>query len=262
MRDLLGLLPEGDFGFRLTLRRGDLAEFFAPTSAHEVLLETRRKYLAESPDDYAILRDEGQVAWEEFCALVSTWYGRSVPADPVLTGGVVEPDVLILTRDREGTFRLRGGVVVFPSHWALAHKLDQTLLEIHGVVPGLNAAIGPAINRYLDKLKPGFSAGRPNWGLAATDALNLHPGVHPPRLTAELDLDHMWLRIEDQILSPLPNTGALLFGIRIERICLAEVLQDERVRRRFHHILVTMPPAVAAYKGLTEVLPKLRSATR
>ena len=72
-----------------------------------------------------------------------------------------------------------------------------------------------------------------------------------------MPLDDIWLRIEEQNLSVLPENDAILFGIRIERIRLTEVLADNEIRQRFHHTLKTMPPAVATYKGLSNVLPDL-----
>lgn len=262
MRDLRELFPKDDFGFRLTLRRGAPSDFFAPSEEHESILAERRRCLAEAPDDYAIIPEVARPAWNEFCGVAGEWIGQSVPEDPVTAGGIVEPDVILMTRDADGVFRLTGGVVVFPSHWALADKLEKALLEIHGVVPGLNASIGPAIDRYLDRLKPGFSAGRPNWGLAATDAMNLHPAINPPRLTRGMSIDDIWLRIEEQNLSVLPETGAVLFGIRIERIRLKEVLANVEIRHRFHHTLKTMPATAAAYKGLADVMPNLLELSR
>ena len=65
--------------------------------------------------------------------------------------------------------------------------------------------------------------------------------------------DDIWLRIKEQNLSVLPETGAVLFGIRIERIRLNEVLANDELRSRFHHTLQSMPPAAAAYKGMSDV---------
>ena len=257
MRNLLELFPEDGFGFRLTLRRGTPADFFRPSVESASILAERRRVLAESPHHYAIVPEMAQSAWTEFCARAEEWIGQDLSDNPVTVGGMVEPDVLLMTRDRDGVFRLAGGVVVFPSHWALADKLGQTLSEIHGVVPGLNSAIGPAIDRYLEKLKPGFAAGRPNWGLAATATMNLHPATHPARLVRGMSFDDIWLRVEEQNLSVLPESGAILFGIRIERVRLRVVLADDEVRRRFRHTLETMPAAVATYKGLNEVMPDL-----
>ena len=257
MRDLRELFPEDDFGFRLTLRRGSPAEFFAPTSDSVDVLTERRKWLEKSPQDYSVLTDAGRDAWAEFSAAATAWTGQSISSDPVVAGAQLEPDVVLLCRDGAGHFRVAGGVVVFPSHWSLREKIGLTLLEVHGVVPGLNTAIGPAIDRYLDRLKPGFAAGRPNWGLAATNAMNLHPAIKPPPLIAGMPPEDIWLRIEEQNLSPLPESGGILFGIRIERVRLSEALQDPEVRRRFYHTVATMPAEVAAYKGMSDVLPDL-----
>ena len=256
------LFPVDDFGFRLTLRRTDPAEFFTSTAEGSEVLAERSRWLASSPHDYAILTQSAEPAWAEYVEWATAWHGEPLSADPVQAGQQLEPDVVLLCRDAAGVFRVAGGVVVFPSHWALADKIGLTLLEVHSVVPGLNAAIGPAIDKYLDKIKPGFAAGRPNWGLAATDAWNLHPSVGAPKLVAGMTPDQMWLRVERQILTPLPKTGAMLFGIRIERMRLDRVLADPEVRRRFHHAIATMPPAVAAYKGLTKVLSALLQQSR
>ena len=87
--------------------------------------------------------------------------------------------------------------------------------------------------------------------------MNLHPATHPARLVRGMPFDDIWLRVEEQNLSVLPETGAILFGIRIERVRLQDVLADDEVRRRFRHTLETMPAAVATYKGLNEVMPDL-----
>jgi hypothetical protein len=257
MSDLKDLFSEESFGFRLTLRRSNWAEFFAPTADGPAMLAEREKWLQRAPGDYAILTESARAAWNEFVDLAAAGCGQSLSPDPAALGTQLEPDIVLLDRGEAGTFRVVGGVVVFPSHWALADKIGLSLREVHGVVPGLNTAIGPAIDTYLDKIKPGFSAGRPNWGLAATDALNLHPATRPPRLIAGMSSDQMWLRIERQLLTSLPHSGAVVFGIRIERVRLATVLLDPEVRRRFHRTIATMPPAVAAYKGLDAVIPDL-----
>lgn len=225
------------------------------------MLAERAKWLEQAPQDYAVMSEGARTGWNEFVELASEWSGESVSTDPIQTGRQLEPDVVLLSRDRDGTFRVSGGVVVFPSHWSLPEKIGRTLLEVHGVVPGLNVAIGPAIDKYLDKIKPGFAAGRPNWGLAATDAWNLHPNVKAPKLVAGLRTDQMWLRVERQMLTPLPRSGDMLFGIRIERIRLDHALNDIEVRRRFHRTITTMPAEVAAYKGLTEVRSELLSVS-
>ncbi|MES1166778.1 MAG: heme-dependent oxidative N-demethylase subunit alpha family protein, partial [Pseudomonadota bacterium] len=148
--------------------------------------------------------------------------------------------------------RLRAGAVCFPSSWALTEKTGLTLDEIHGVVPGLNPALAPAIGQFLGKLRPGAPFERANWGLAATPELNLHPALARPRLGA-LDVPRTWVRVEYQILAALPQTSGILFGIHIRNVPLAEILADPALRAGLHRALATMPDALAAYKGLTPV---------
>ncbi len=59
MSDWSDLFPADDFGFRLTLRRGDPAEFFAPTAEANEILAERKKALEEVPENYAVIAPDG-----------------------------------------------------------------------------------------------------------------------------------------------------------------------------------------------------------
>ena len=72
-----------------------------------------------------------------------------------------------------------------------------------------------------------------------------------------MSAEHVWLRVEHQSLLRLPDTGAVLFGIRIENVSLPEVLAHAETRRGLAHQLSTMPDPTAAYKGLTAARPRL-----
>jgi hypothetical protein len=255
------LWDDEDFGFRLILKRGRLAEFFAPTPASSERLAERKRWLIAAPEDYVAESKSGAVVWQEFAELVEQWTGVSMPPRACQVGAGVEPDVVFLRRDAEGVFRITDGVVVFPTSWAFSEKIGLTLAETHGVVPGLNAAIGPAIDRFLHGLKPGVVAARSNWGMAATAELNLHPGLKRPRLTAEVQPDMTWIRVEHQILTVLPRTGAVMFGIRIALHPLTEVLAGVSSMAGLHRALSTMPPPVADYKGLAAAMPELLRLT-
>jgi len=165
----------------------------------------------------------------------------------------LEPDFLLLSRDPAGLFRLRGGALCFPTGWALEEKLGHTLDFIHGVVPGLNAALGPPIQQFLTRLKPGAAFLRANWGLAATDALNLHPARRVPPPALPVALARLWLRVEHQALCALPRTGGIVFGIRVALHRLDDVARDPAVAAGLARALVSMPDALAAYKGLAAI---------
>jgi hypothetical protein len=165
----------------------------------------------------------------------------------------LEPDFILLIPDVRGEFRLRGGALCFPTGWALEEKLGHPLDFIHGVVPGLNAALATPIRQFLAKLKPGAAFLRDNWGLAATDELNLHParGLPAPDLPAAPD--RLWLRVEHQALVALPKSGGVVFGLRIALHRLDAVARDPAAAAGLRRALLSMPPEVVAYKRLERV---------
>ncbi len=260
MTDLAELFPEGDYRFHLTLRRAEPRDFFAARDASGRVLAERQRWLAAAPERYAGCRPEGEAPWREFRAmlqregaeLMGGEGGESALQGMCRLAGTIEPDFLFLSADVEGNFRLRGGVLCFPTGWALDEKIGQTLDSIHGVVPGLNPALGLMIQQFLSKLKPGVAFLRDNWGLAGTDELNLHPvrGIPPPALPVALD--RLWLRVEHQALVALPESRGIAFGIRIALHRL-DVVAATPAGRGLQRALATMPAELADYKRLAGV---------
>jgi hypothetical protein len=260
---LAELFPDGDYRFHLTLRRTEPRAFFASRDANGTLLAERVRWLAADPERYAAMHPEGEPLRREFAALASNWIGsgaaeggidQPIDADaPIATlGGLFEPDLLFLSRDGDGEFRLRGGALCFPTGWALEEKIGHTLDAIHGVVPGLNPALGASIQQFLSRLKPGVAYLRDNWGIAATAELNLHParGIAAPDVP--FDPTKLWLRVEHQALMHLPETRGILFGIRIAIHRLDTVYADP-AGPGFRRAIATMPAELAAYKRIGRI---------
>ena len=209
----------------------------------------------------AVLPD-AEPAVREFSTLVSAWRLflagasiTSVPVEGVLRdlGGALEPDLLFLSARPDGQFRLRAGCLCFPTGWALVEKLGHPLDFIHGVVPGLNAALESPIHQFLSRLKPGPVFLRDNWGIAATDKLNLHPVRQVPAPDLPARLDRLWLRVEHQALLALPESRGIVFGIRIALHRLDAVASGPHAKG-LRRALETMPREVIAYKRLDRIL--------
>lgn len=250
---LADLFPEEAHRFRLALRRSELPEFYQTRDPSGRILAERAGWLARDPVCYAALRPEGEGLLAELAGLASQWLGRPMRPDLGALGAALEPDFLLLTADANGHYRLRGGVLCFPTGWALQEKLGHTLETIHGVVPGLNAAIGAQIHQFLARLKPGPAYLRSNWGLASTSDLNLHPGRHTPPLRPPIAPDRAWLRVERQALAVLPRTHGVLFGIRIELHRLDRVMAEPAAASGLRQALTTMPETLAVYKRLAPI---------
>ena len=259
------LFPAGDYRFHLTLRRGEPREFWRAADVSGRVLAERARWLAAEPTRYAALQPEAEPLLAEFVERVRDW--GLVPSGGPLAGvrgydgllaigARLEPDVLFLAPDADGNFRLRAGVLCFPTGWALEEKLGHTLDSIHGVVPGLHAALGAQIRQFLSKLKPGVAFLRDNWGIAATDELNLHPTrrIAPPEMPVALD--RLWLRVEHQALMALPRSGGIVFGIRIALHRLDRVA-GSAAAPGLRNALETMPAELAEYKRIERVRAEL-----
>lgn len=259
MIPLAALFPDSDYRFHLTLRRGDPGEFFRTQDSSGRLLAERAQWLAAESARYAALLPEGEPLLAELTDLAVDWgvEGKSGIRE---MGAALEPDLLLLSPDAEGRFRLRGGALCFPTGWALEEKLGHTMDFIHGVVPGLNAALSSPIHQFLTRLKPGVAFHRDNWGIAATDELNMHPARSLPPPMPPAGLDRLWLRVEHQALVALPRSRGVLFGIRIALHRLDEVARDRDAAAGLRKALGTMPVALAAYKRIDAIRDQLVEA--
>jgi dimethylamine monooxygenase subunit A len=266
------LFPDADYRFHMGLRPGDPVRFFRATGHHEALVAERARWLDRAPDDYLALRSDGVELLDEAIELAMGW-GSIEPESGSPSGSVRqiedplarcdrlgrcwEPDFLLLRSDQDGLMRLVGGVVCFPSGWALSEKVGRSVTAIHGIVPGLNDALDRQIQAFFRRLPPDVAWERDNWGLAASPDLNRHPARQLPPLDAEATLAGTWVRIEHQIFLRLPRTGGVLFGIRVAVHTVADVIARPELARGLRRALETMPAEVAAYKGLSMALPTL-----
>jgi hypothetical protein len=260
----------------LRFDRGSSAEFFRRTAEREKVLAERRRWLHSDPHTYAALLPDGVPLLEEtieigraektlpedFHSAQSTIQQLATAASLVDLGAAWEPDFLLLKPDSTGRIILVAGCVCFPSSWSLAEKMGHPIEMIHGVVPGLNPAIGNQIHGFLTKLRPGAAWLRANWGLTRSAELNQHPDRKLPRLDSAVRLEETWLRIERQMLAALPKNRGVLFAIRIAMHPLIEIKQDLQIAPRLRRALETMPEAMAQYKGIADARASLISMLR
>ncbi len=166
-------------------------------------------------------------------------------------GEKMEPDLLLLAPDEDGQMRLLAGCVCFPSSWSLPEKLGKPMALIHDPTPGLNRTLGRQIDAFLANMRPGSAWLRSNWGLSASPELNQRPDRPVPRVTPELSMEEVWLRLERQALVSLPKSRGVLFGIRVESERLSELVKNAPATAAgLAQAIRTMPEDVAHYKGI------------
>ena len=102
----------------------------------------------------------------------------------------------------------------FPAHWVLAEKMGKPLAAIHGPVPHYDERLAGPVDRLFDKMTIGPISARMNWSLQiGTDLFTPHRAQRQAA-AGDLDNNQLCLRLENQTLRKLPQTGFVLFTIR------------------------------------------------
>ncbi|MEO1189729.1 MAG: DUF3445 domain-containing protein [Pseudomonadota bacterium] len=137
-------------------------------------------------------------------------------------------DDLVLMRKIDGAWRLAAGSVCFPSSWALADKFDRSMAEIHDPVPGFAGRMATMVDRIFDNLKPDQLVIRHNFSLYPNGDLDHRTGADRPRpgTWAKGRLIDTYLRVERQTLMRMPDSGDILFTIKVMADPIA-VLRDD-----------------------------------
>jgi hypothetical protein len=169
---------------------------------------------------------------------------------------LVQEDLCVLVKD--DAWRLRAACVCFPSRWLLATKINTTLDEIHGPVPGYGQELARPTNRFFDRLTPERSFWRLNWTLLDSPTL-FQPTTS--RAAPSGDLSDWYFRVERQTLRQLPQSRATVFTIRTYVTSAATLSErDGQFVPTLLHSLETAPSSTQAYKGWTGVAERLRDA--
>ncbi|MCJ8144957.1 DUF3445 domain-containing protein [Ancylobacter sp. A5.8] len=135
----------------------------------------------------------------------------------VLAGRIVSDDLLILRKSEAG-YRLVAAVLCFPSAWSLTEKFGATLDGLHANVPGYPGKMAMVMNRIFDHLKVEQPVWRVNWSIYPDDTLHHPESKERPRDWFDDPANlapEAFVRVERQTLRRLPQSGDVLFGIRV-----------------------------------------------
>ncbi|MES1202286.1 MAG: DUF3445 domain-containing protein [Pseudomonadota bacterium] len=184
------------------------------TEAHA--LPEKRALLAAHRADVFAETTGAEAAQIEVAALVGG-------ADFLAAAAMVSDDFCIMQR-LGPEWVLSAAILCAPTFWSLADNIGKPVAHLHGPVPdnlGPSGAQGLAarIARVFDAVAPGVIMERFNWTVQAgperytpTQA-PLIARANATSTAQAADLLH--LRVERQTIQKLPQTGAVLFTIRI-----------------------------------------------
>ena len=165
------------------------------------------------------------------------------------------PDDLAVVRVGEAGDETVALHLCAPSHWRAEDKIGKNFADMHAPVPGMAKTRTASANLLRGVMQSGPLV-RFTWGIEFSNRLNQHPDAPPDVLPAEwsgrsfdpASDSPVYLRVERQVLWPLPEVGVFLFFIRVFHTDVRD-LEDVQ-RAALAEALRLMPPESRQYKGL------------
>ncbi|MFZ3008601.1 MAG: heme-dependent oxidative N-demethylase subunit alpha family protein [Phenylobacterium sp.] len=187
-------------------------------------------------------------------------------ADPALLGvtsfGDLPPlyaaartvaDDLVLVEKTGDHWRVSAISLSAPTFFTAREVLGRSLADIHGPVNGFNDRFLARLVRIFDGLRPGLILQRRNWSVVNSDQ-PFTPFPAPVRARigeiAPGDVGRaLFTRVERQTVRRLPETGGVLFTIRVWLTPFQALAERPGQLAAFARAWRSAAPGFAAYKG-------------
>tara|TARA_B100000579_G_scaffold437396_1_gene466560 strand:+ start:1910 stop:2806 length:897 start_codon:yes stop_codon:yes gene_type:complete len=167
---------------------------------------------------------------------------------------VVQEDLCLLERRPEG-WTMTACAVAIPTQWDVPSKYGKTLDVIHEPVPRYDSDLAQPMRTFFDRLRPETPVWRANRTLTDDPSLRLMPQRRHEPMSDDISVanvaDRVWLRVEYQTLRRLPQSGVIVFTIRILRQKISSVADYPEALGELVRSLTDMPEDVRAYKDST-----------
>lgn len=164
----------------------------------------------------------------------------------------IQEDICLMEEGAAG-YVLSAASLCSPSNWKLEDKIGKTVDRIHDPVPGYQQQLAERVNRLLKGIKTNKPMLRYNWSLQANSELCWREDI----ASAEEGLH--W-RVERQTFLRLPETRAVVFGIRLFIHSFETMAEHCQFDTNLSAIVARLPLAMRGYKGLDRLLGSLRVA--
>ena len=159
--------------------------------------------------------------------------------DPLLQlSNVIEEDFMLLEAV-DGAMQITAASNVYSSSGRLVAAVGGGIEWAHATVPTLTTTLGRRIDRILGSVHPAAPSERFNWQLTplpsiffphdnphAANASAAHGILAALRSNPERAGDLLWIRVERQTLSRLPESGAVAFSLKTYSDPLASIASD------------------------------------
>ena len=178
---------------------------------------------------------------------------------------LVPEDLLLLAPYRQNdsddpTWHLEAAALAFPAHWVLAEKMGEPLQVIHQPVPHYDERLARPVDRFFTAMQIGPISSRMNWSLQIGRGLFTPQRLSRNAAVNDDDFDQLFLRIENQTLRKLKDTGYVVFTIRTHILPMTLWQDDRDALQSMADMMQNMSPATKLYKGVPLYEPLVRRA--
>jgi len=241
--------------FRIGLRPIEAAHWFEggepdPAARKDPLFATHR--------DQVWGEIEGsRPAQAEALALVAQAVDAPIDAEgrpPLLAAARAVADDLCLMEKRDGTWRLTALSLSAGSFFTADQVIGKSLAELHVPVTGFHERLLARVTRIFEGLRDDLVLERRNWSVVSSPDLFMPdpgpmraaiPALDPARAAQDLRV-----RVERQTLRRLPQTGGVVFTIRVWVDPLSAIAADPARLALFAQAWRAATPEFRAYKRL------------
>jgi hypothetical protein len=274
-------LPFDDAPYRMALglTTAAAADWFEIDTLYHAELAQRRHLLthqrpdvfAAQPASHAARREALTMIVENLTTHHSDWFSRDGATlinhltgehwrldppedDPlVIAGLLVQEDLCVIQLDGE-TPIFTAATLCFPSRWRLTEKIGKPLGAVHRPVPLYADRLERPVDRFMRHVREGHIATRLNWSVLDDSALFQPAGKWRVDVNATVTAanagESLYLRVERQTLRRLPDSTAVLFGIRVHVYRLDTAITSTVHARRLAGAIRALPDEIARYKSL------------
>ena len=272
----------GPYRMALGLTAATDADWFELDALYPTEMAERRRLLADHhPEVFAALPVSDAARTEAWVRVTDnllrhhpTWFTRSADTltnhlsgetwdlanpgqDPLEAAGRLVQEDLCIIQVQDETPIFTAAVLCFPSRWRLGEKIGKPLADVHGPVPVYAERLEKPVDRFMRHLKDGHIAARLNWSVLDDPTLfqptgKWREGTHDAITSANAG-ESLYLRVERQSLRRLPDSGAVLFGIRVHCYRLDAVIRTPALAARLAGAVRALPDSIVHYKSIRPI---------
>lgn len=182
------------------------------------------------------------------------WDLQAPSIDPLeVAGRLVQEDLCLIQMGEAGPL-FTAAVLCAPSRWRLQEKIGRPLAAVHDPVPLYADRLARPVDRFMRHLKIGRIASRLNWSVVDDPALFQPTGKWRADGTPDINAANagarLFLRVERQTLRRLPDSLAILFGIRVHVYPLEQVIDRPARAAALAAAVRALPPDIVLYKSV------------